>query len=56
VTRVLVTNDDGIGSEGLRQLALVAVDCGFEVVVAAPSRDASGASAVGRDTSRPAPH
>ena len=43
--RALVTNDDGIGSEGIRQLALVAVDAGLDVVVAAPVTDSSGASA-----------
>ena len=43
--RCLVTNDDGIGSEGLRVLALVALEAGLEVVVAAPMREASGASA-----------
>lgn len=43
--RALVTNDDGIGSAGLRRLAQVAVDCGLDVVVAAPARDTSGASA-----------
>lgn len=43
--RCLVTNDDGIDSEGLRRLALVAAQAGFAVVVAAPMREASGASA-----------
>lgn len=44
--RVLVTNDDGIGSEGLAVLARAALDAGAdEVVVAAPDRDSSGASA-----------
>jgi 5'-nucleotidase len=43
--RCLVTNDDGIGSEGLRVLALVALEAGLEVVVAAPMRECSGASA-----------
>ena len=43
--RCLVTNDDGIESEGLRRLALVAADAGFSVVVAAPQTEASGASA-----------
>jgi 5'-nucleotidase len=44
-TRALVTNDDGIASEGLRRLALAAVSLGFDVVVAAPSTEASGSSA-----------
>ncbi|HMC67630.1 MAG TPA: 5'/3'-nucleotidase SurE [Mycobacteriales bacterium] len=43
--RVLVTNDDGITSEGLRRLAAVANDAGLDVVVAAPATNASGASA-----------
>lgn len=41
----LVTNDDGIASEGVRILALVAVEAGLDVTVAAPIRDSSGASA-----------
>lgn len=43
--RCLVTNDDGIASEGLRALGLVAFEGGLEVTVAAPLRDTSGASA-----------
>lgn len=43
--RVLITNDDGIASEGLRRLALLAVELDLDVVVAAPSTDSSGASA-----------
>jgi 5'-nucleotidase len=43
--RVLVTNDDGIDSEGLRRLALAARDAGLDVVVAAPMTEASGSSA-----------
>lgn len=44
--RVLVTNDDGIESPGLAVLARVALAAGAdEVVVAAPARDSSGASA-----------
>jgi 5'-nucleotidase len=43
--RALVTNDDGIESEGLRALAVAALDVGLEVVVAAPTDDASGSSA-----------
>jgi len=45
VTRVLVTNDDGVDSPGIRALAGVAADAGLDVVVAAPSWDSSGASA-----------
>jgi len=43
--RCLVTNDDGIDSDGLRVLAEVALEAGFEVLVAAPMRESSGASA-----------
>lgn len=43
--RALITNDDGIQSEGLHTLARVAVDAGLEVVVAAPHEERSGASA-----------
>ena len=45
MTRVLVTNDDGVESAGIRALAGVGVAAGFDVVVAAPSWDSSGASA-----------
>jgi 5'-nucleotidase len=44
-TRALVTNDDGIASEGLRRLALTAVSLGLDVVIAAPTTEASGSSA-----------
>jgi 5'-nucleotidase len=43
--RVLVTNDDGIDSAGLHALAGAARDSGHVVIVAAPSREFSGASA-----------
>ncbi len=43
--RVLVTNDDGIDSPGLKALADMARQRGHDVVVAAPGWDASGASA-----------
>jgi 5'-nucleotidase len=43
--RALVTNDDGIGSRGLSVLARVALDAGFDVTVAAPASEYSGASA-----------
>jgi 5'-nucleotidase len=43
--RAVVTNDDGIDSPGLRQLALAAIRAGCDVVVAAPHREASGTSA-----------
>jgi 5'-nucleotidase len=44
-TRALITNDDGIGSPGLAALAAAARDAGLDVVVAAPDREYSGASA-----------
>jgi len=43
--RVLITNDDGIESHGIRLLAEVALEAGHEVTVAAPSGERSGASA-----------
>jgi 5'-nucleotidase len=43
--RLLVTNDDGIASEGIHELARVLVGAGHEVVVVAPDRDWSGAGA-----------
>ncbi|WP_243229694.1 5'/3'-nucleotidase SurE [Microbacterium sp. CIAB417] len=45
MTRVLVTNDDGIDAPGLHALAAAAVDAGFDVVVAAPATQSSGSSA-----------
>ena len=42
---VLITNDDGIDSEGLRLLALAALEAGMRPLVAAPMTDTSGASA-----------
>ena len=45
MTRALVTNDDGIGSAGLATLAGAAVRSGLDVVVAAPDKNLSGASA-----------
>ncbi|UDY35172.1 5'/3'-nucleotidase SurE [Dermatobacter hominis] len=44
-TRALVTNDDGVGAPGLAVLAGAAARLGFDVVVAAPAWDSSGASA-----------
>ncbi len=41
----LITNDDGITSPGLAVLAGAALDLGYEVVVAAPARESSGAAA-----------
>lgn len=47
--RILVTNDDGIGSEGIHVLAGALHEAGHEVLVVAPSHDWSGASsALGR--------
>lgn len=45
MTKVLVTNDDGIDSPGLHALAGLAAELGLEVLVAAPTRESSGASA-----------
>jgi 5'-nucleotidase len=45
VTRVLITNDDGIDSPGLHALANGVVSTGFELIVAAPAVQYSGASA-----------
>ena len=45
MTKVLVTNDDGFDSPGLHALAGLAVELGLEVLVAAPARESSGASA-----------
>jgi 5'-nucleotidase len=42
--RILITNDDGIDSPGIRSLAEMARERGHEVQVAAPCWDASGAS------------
>jgi 5'-nucleotidase len=43
--RVLITNDDGIGSAGLAALARCAIEAGLSVVIAAPAKEASGTSA-----------
>jgi 5'-nucleotidase len=43
--RALVTNDDGVHSDGLHALAEAADAMGMEVLVVAPSFDASGSSA-----------
>jgi 5'-nucleotidase len=45
VTRILVTNDDGVSAPGLLVLARALVDAGHDVVVAAPLNEHSGASA-----------
>jgi 5'-nucleotidase len=42
VTRVLVTNDDGIEAEGIHVLAAALHDAGHEVLVVAPDTDRSG--------------
>lgn len=43
--RALITNDDGVGSIGLRTLARAAVAAGLDVTVAAPHAERSGSSA-----------
>lgn len=45
MTRVLITNDDGIDAPGLLPLAQVALAAGLDVVIAAPEQEFSGASA-----------
>src|SRR5688572_27496371 len=45
MTRVLITNDDGVDAPGLRSLARAAVAAGLDTVVAAPLREQSGMSA-----------
>jgi 5'-nucleotidase len=41
----LITNDDGIESPGLLQLAMSTKESGLDVIVAAPASEASGSSA-----------
>ena len=43
--KALITNDDGVENHGIHRLAVVAVEAGLDVVVAAPSWDSSGSSA-----------
>ncbi|MGA9872935.1 MAG: 5'/3'-nucleotidase SurE [Rhodococcus sp. (in: high G+C Gram-positive bacteria)] len=43
--RALITNDDGVFSDGIALLARVAVRAGLDVVVAAPHEERSGAGA-----------
>ncbi|SNT09774.1 5'/3'-nucleotidase SurE [Rhodococcoides kyotonense] len=43
--RALVTNDDGVFSDGIALLTRIAVDAGLDVVVAAPHEERSGAGA-----------
>lgn len=45
MTRALITNDDGIDAPGIAALARAARGAGLDVVVAAPIRQSSGASA-----------
>jgi 5'/3'-nucleotidase len=44
-TRILITNDDGVAAPGIHALAAAIHAEGCEVVVAAPQRETSGASA-----------
>ncbi|GAB6898279.1 5'/3'-nucleotidase SurE [Kineosporia succinea] len=46
MTRALITNDDGVSSEGIRTLTEAALAAGLEVTVAAPHQERSGASAM----------
>jgi len=43
--RILLTNDDGIESEGIQTLARFVADAGHDVLVVAPDRDYSGVGA-----------
>jgi 5'-nucleotidase len=43
--RILVTNDDGVGSPGIKALATALVSDGHDVTVFAPTTDRSGAGA-----------
>ena len=43
--RVLVTNDDGVESEGLHVLTIALANAGYDVFVVAPNSDRSGAGA-----------
>ncbi|HEV2088676.1 MAG TPA: 5'/3'-nucleotidase SurE [Cryptosporangiaceae bacterium] len=45
MTLVLITNDDGIDAPGLHRLAVAVAAAGYDVVVAAPSAEASGSGA-----------
>jgi 5'-nucleotidase len=45
VLRVLITNDDGIGSAGLTALASIALERGHDAFVVAPNWDSSGSGA-----------
>ena len=40
--RILITNDDGVESPGIHELAIQIEKAGFETIVAAPDHDASG--------------
>jgi 5'-nucleotidase len=52
MTRVLITNDDGVAAPGIRALARAAVAAGLDAVVAAPLHEASGMSAAMTVTER----
>jgi 5'-nucleotidase len=45
MTHLLITNDDGVDAAGISVLARAALRAGFDITVAAPSRNRSGASA-----------
>ena len=42
MTRILITNDDGISSPGLHAVAIALHDAGHEVLAVAPSGERSG--------------
>src|SRR5207237_6352826 len=45
MTRVLVTNDDGVEAQGIHVLSAALCEEGYDVVVVAPDRDRSGTGA-----------
>ena len=45
MTRILITNDDGVESPGIHALARHVEQAGFEVLIIAPDHDASGTGA-----------
>ena len=42
MARLLLTNDDGVHSEGIHAIAVALHDAGHEIVVAAPTDERSG--------------
>ena len=42
MTKIILTNDDGVFSPGLHALAVALDKAGYEIIVAAPSSERSG--------------